>query len=194
LNFSDGGTVRHPFFLRCLERAMLSKLRVFALAAVLGWLTVTVALAGEAQVSQITPGSKSVSCDLCDLQFVDAQGHGSQPFYAATAGPPNTNDIVQVGDGNVAVGVSIGHDNYIGQFQLGDDNQSAVGLIADAASVTVVQDGDGLKSNLLVWGNPGAPIGVYQPPGSAPVKAAILTAADGTQVILPGNATTIIRR
>jgi hypothetical protein len=173
---------------------MLLDPRLFAVSAVLSLASAIGAVAGEAQVNQVAPGSKAVSCDLCEVQFVDLNGATSQPFYAATAGPANTSDIVQVGDRNVAVGISVGHDNYIGQFQLGSDNHSAVGLIADAASVTVVQNGDGLKSDLLVWGNPGAPVGVYQPPGSAPVKAAILTAANGTQIILPGNATTIIRR
>lgn len=161
------------------------------LAAAIVWASywATTAVASEAVVSQI-PATKQVLCAEC-LVIVDDDDENAS---TVTGGPPNTHDIVQVGDGNVAIGISLGQDNYIGQFQYGVGNHSAVGLIADDTSVTVVQDGNYLESNLLIWGNPNADIGVYQPPGSAPVNAAIFTADDGTQVIFPGNATTVIRR
>ena len=148
--------------------------------------------AGEAAISQVDLKHKSTGCNLCDYQIGPASAE--TPDIYVRPGPANTHDIVQLGDHNVAVGLIVGPNNYLGQFQLGDNNQSIVGLIAKEASVTVVQDGSNLQSKLLVWGNPGAPVAVYQPQGSPPVNAAILTAADGTQVILPGNATTVIRR
>lgn len=151
--------------------------------------------AGEAIIQQVPPTSTTTSCALCynateeEIEAIEGAGVA----YGVTAGPPNVNHAVQVGDDNTAIGVSIGENNYIGQFQFGFGNHSAVGVIADDTSVAVVQQGNGLESNLLVWGNPGAPIGVYQPPGSAPVNAAILTdPQSGVQVILPGNATTVI--
>jgi hypothetical protein len=153
---------------------------------------VSTALSGEVSITQIDPRHKPLGCDLCDYKIGPASAPA--PDISVRPGPPGTHDIVQLGDNNVALGLVIGPGNYLGQFQLGDYNRSLVGLIAKEASVTVVQDGSNLQSKLLVWGDPGAPVAVYQPQGSPPLNAAILTAADGTQVVLPGNATTIIRR
>lgn len=150
------------------------------------------ARAGEAQIAQVVEPA-TVSCTLCGYVLTD-HAHAGTPDIVATPGPPNTHDIIQMGDRNTAIGVVIGANNYLGQFQFGSNDTSVVGLIAEDASVSVIQDGSNLQSNLLVWGNPGGPVTVYQPHGSAPVNAAIYTAADGTQVILPGNATTIIRQ
>lgn len=150
-------------------------------------------VAGEASIEQVGPRSAAGQCALCDFYQVTPSSLVSAPPVYVKPGPPNTHDIVQLGDNNVAIGMVVGPDNYLGQFQLGSNNVSVVGLIAKQAAVSVVQNGDNLRSNLLVWGNPGAPVTVYQPAGSAPVNAAIFTAADGKQVILPGNATTVIK-
>lgn len=165
-------------------------MRYSLLIVALGVLQATpVAWGSDAIIAQVPTTARAVSCIDCSVEDADVEG-----LFVATAGPANTSDVVQIGDDNVAIGLSYGDRNYIGQFQLGNGNHSAVGLIADDTSVTVVQNGNELESNLLIWGNPNAAIGVYQPPGSPPVNAAILTAADGTQVIFPGNATTVIRQ
>lgn len=146
-------------------------------------------LASDAVVSQV-PSDVRILCTDCAAK----EPEQAPVLFADAVGPADTHHIVQVGNDNVAIGLSYGQGNYIGQFQFGHGNHSAVGLIADDSSVTVVQNGDHLESNLLVWGNPGSPIGVYQPHGSPPVNAAIFTAADGTQAIFPGNATVVIAR
>ncbi|WP_417309883.1 hypothetical protein [Devosia sp.] len=152
--------------------------------------------ASEAVIEQVPETARTAECALCynatEEQAAAAREQGID--YYTAAGPPNVVSTIQVGSDNVAVGVSLGENNYIGQFQFGYGNHSTVGVIADDTSVAVVQHGDKLQSNLLIWGNPGAAIAVYQPEGSDPVNAAILTADDGTQVIFPGNATTVIRQ
>lgn len=171
---------------------LVTVMRPWALLSLVLLMLPGTAQAGEAQVDQVIAPAKA-GCALCGFVLTDS-AHAGTPDIVATPGPPNTHDIIQMGDRNTAIGFVFGDNNYLGQFQFGSNDTSVVGLIAEDASVSVIQDGSNLQSNLLVWGNPGGPVTVYQPHGSAPVNAAIYTAADGTQVILPGNATTIIRQ
>ena len=171
-------------------------MRTAQIVAVLAVALVGSADASEAVIEQIPDTARAAECALCynatEEHAAAARAQGIE--YHVAAGPPNVVSTIQVGSDNVALGVSLGENNYIGQFQFGYGNHSTVGVIADDTSVAVVQHGSRLQSNLLIWGNPGAAIGVYQPHGSEPVNAAIFTADDGTQVILPGNATTVIRQ
>jgi hypothetical protein len=146
--------------------------------------------------TQITQVTSSTPCGTCQIILLDPDetpvDQGGVQFGEAFRGPPNTMRTYQIGNGNVAVSLSLGKRNSVTTLQYGNENESLVGIVADDAHVTVVQVGNEREAQLLVMGTPPSPIGVIQGPNDAPVHAAILTDRDGDMLIAPGQATVVI--
>lgn len=156
------------------------------------------------------------------VQLVEGRQNGTaivQTDQANTAfhvvsGTGNSVGSAQFGLLNSALTTVAGNRNTVGTLQLGNGHVSTVNVSGNDGRVGVVQTGQGRISQLTVVdnfngvlpgsvGNPSAPtvtsnpnggldVNVFQQGNDAPVNARVWRQPDGTLMIQPGAATTVL--
>lgn len=130
------------------------------------------------------------------------------------SGSGNLVGSAQFGNLNSALTTVIGNRNTVGTLQYGQGHVSSVNVSGNDGRVSVAQFGQGRESQLTVidnfngvlpgsMGNPSAPtvnsnpnggldVNVFQQGNDAPVNARVWRQPDGTLMIQPGLATTVL--
>jgi hypothetical protein len=120
---------------------------------------------------------------------------------ALVEGTRNTVATVQLGLGHTSLSTVRGTSNQLLAFQSGSANISDVGVVGDNATTTVMQNGLGLSTRLRVQDNYNGSAGqlaplnvmVNQSANDPPVNASVRRSPEGSLIIKPGNATTVLR-
>lgn len=139
------------------------------------------ASAQTAYITQVNPhsaGFVSASAASSPAQLVPY----SQTAPRETAFVPTPETSPTARNGNIAQTLQIGSYNRVFQSQSGGNNVSNVGVIGGNNNVGVFQGGKD-QSNLGLINTQGLSIGVFQPPGAAPVNMLIARLPNGSLLI-----------
>jgi hypothetical protein len=147
-----------------------------------------------------------------DNTSVQINERGENVLAAAQLGERNTNlnwvngtdnfvGTAQLGFGHTAVSLIYGNANQVVTLQAGGLNQSLVNLNGNNAAATVAQTGFGLRANLRIHDSYTGPLSgadplnvlINQSAGDPAVNASVTRDSNGTVIIRPGNATTVLQ-
>jgi len=137
------------------------------------------ASAQSAYITQVNPNSSGFTSTASpSIQLVPV----SQNAPRETAFVPTPETAATARNGNIAQTLEIGSFNRVFQSQSGGNNFSNVGVIGTNNNVGVFQGGRD-QSNLGLINTQGLSIGVFQPPGAAPVNMLIAKLPNGSLLI-----------
>jgi hypothetical protein len=141
------------------------------------------ASAQSAYITQVNPNSpgftSSTSVAAPSIQLVPA----SQNAPRQTAFVPTPETSATARSGNIAQTLEIGSYNRVLQSQSGGNNFSNVGVIGGTNNNVGVVQGGRDQSNLALINMQGYSVGVFQPPGAAPVNMLIARLPNGSLLI-----------
>ena len=137
------------------------------------------ALAQGAYITQVNPNSSGFTSTASpSIQLVPV----SQNAPRETAFVPTPETSTPARNGNIAQTLQIGNNNRVLQSQSGGSNFSNVGVIGGNNNVGVFQGGKD-QSNVGLINMQGYSVGVFQPPGAAPVNMLIAKLPNGNLLI-----------
>jgi hypothetical protein len=151
-------------------------------AGLIGALMLAASAPASAQsvyITQVNPNSSGFTSTASpSIQLVPV----SQNAPRETAFVPTPETAATARNGNIAQTLEIGSFNRVFQSQSGGNNFSNVGVIGTNNNVGVFQGGRD-QSNLGLINTQGLSIGVFQPPGAAPVNMLIAKLPNGSLLI-----------
>lgn len=137
------------------------------------------ASAQGAYITQVNPNSSGFTSTASpSIQLVPVSQNA--PREAAFVPTPETSTPAR--NGNIAQTLQIGNNNRVLQSQSGGSNFSNVGVIGGNNNVGVFQGGKD-QSNVGLINMQGYSVGVFQPPGAAPVNMLIAKLPNGNLLI-----------